>query len=146
MSGIWKIIRFGLVGVVGFVADSLVLKGLLSVGVDLYIGQVVAYFLAASVTWAINRKFTFRTAKRASWREWVGYLGANALGGVLNYITFVICTKASVVFHDYPYLAVAVGSVVGMVVNYTLSLLFVFKGRSGSLDAPGQPPLRQDES
>lgn len=130
VSGILKIIRFGIVGVVGFVVDSLVLKGFLLLSVNLYIGQVIAYFAAATVTWIINRKFTFRTVQKPSWMEWVRYLGANALGGVLNYVTFVICTKASVVFHEYPYLAVAVGSLIGMVVNYTLSFFFVFRSKS----------------
>lgn len=130
MRGLYRIIRFGLVGTVGFVADSLVLKGLQLLGVNLYLGQIIAYLAAATVTWIMNRRFTFRATKRSSLGEWLRYLGANALGGVLNYAAFAVCIGVSVLFREHPYLAVALGSLLGMVVNYTLSLLFVFRHRS----------------
>lgn len=126
--GVYQFVRYGLVGVGGFVVDTLVLyavKGELG----LYGGRVVSYFAAATFTWALNRRFTFialRPTPRL--KQWLEFLAANAVGAVANYGTYsalVAWTAAATV----PVLAVAAGSIAGLIFNFTINKVWVFADR-----------------
>jgi len=126
--GIDQFMRFGLIGIGGFVVDTLVLytvKGALG----LYLGRVVSYFAAATFTWALNRRFTFVTLRPAPrFKQWLEFLAANAVGAVVNYAVYsalVAWTSAA----DMPVLAVAAGSIAGLTFNFTINKAWVFADR-----------------
>jgi hypothetical protein len=52
--------RFGLVGVAGYVVDVAVLLAVVRLGVDPFTARVPSFLAAASCTWFLNRRFTFR--------------------------------------------------------------------------------------
>ena len=76
-----QFLRFGLVGTSGFVMDSAVLLAMLALGVGPYAGRVASYLAAASLTFALNRAWTFRSAARAPVaRQWGRFVLLNLLG------------------------------------------------------------------
>jgi putative flippase GtrA len=79
-----------------------------------------------------NRYFTFRAARArglvASAKEWLRFLAANAVGGLVNvglYSTLVRFAPPPV---NNLYVALIVGVLAGLVFNFTLSKALVFKG------------------
>ena len=122
-----QFLRFGLVGVVGFIVDASVLRLVVALlGLNLYIGRVISFLTAATVTWALNRTFTFK--HKGAWRaQWVRFLLANALGGLVNFGTYAAMVSSIAVVHSHPVIAVAAGSLAGMGFNFTLSKWLVFR-------------------
>ena len=123
-----QFMQFGTVGAVGFVADTATVYGLRG-SVGLYVAGAVAYLVAASVTWALNRIWTFRGrgGDGPMHRQWALFLGANALGFVLNRGTYFILVTVSPLCVQYPVLAIAAGMVMGMFLNFHLSRKIVFR-------------------
>jgi len=56
-----RFLRFALVGTIGFVVDASVLRLVVAIfAINLYAGRLVSFLAAATVTWLLNRTFTFR--------------------------------------------------------------------------------------
>ena len=119
-------VRFAGVGALGFVVDSGVLYGALGLGLSLYSGRGVSYLAAATFTWYLNRRITFVSTDRAVVREWLRYLVANAVGGLVNLGTYAALVATIPVMARLPVLAVAAGSIAGLVFNFVLSRTVVF--------------------
>ena len=119
--------RFLVVGLAGFAVDISVVYGLRG-SLGIYVAGMVAYLAAATGTWVLNRSWTF--AGRASVRpfgQWLRYLGANSVGAVLNRGTFLLLVWLVPLFAVFPVLAVAAGTIGGMLANFTLSRRLVFQ-------------------
>jgi putative flippase GtrA len=54
------------------------------------------------------------------------YLAANAIGGLANYATYALLVATVEPVRRWPVLAVAAGSVAGLLLNFFLSRRFVF--------------------
>jgi putative flippase GtrA len=127
-----QFLRFALVGCAGFVVDAGVLSLVLWLGADHYTGRVVSYLAAATFTWALNRNYTFRAQRGTRLvGEWGRFLAANAVGGVINWVTYAILVASSAAVFAHPVIGVAAGSLAGLVVNFTLSRRFVFGEAAG---------------
>ncbi len=124
--------KFCVVGTIGFVADAGTLYLLMSMAsLDPYTGRVFSFLFAATVTWALNRKYTFRSRVPAPrTRQWVRFVTANSIGGALNYGVYSALILSGGWFIKAPVLAVAVGSIVGLAFNFTVSRKIVFKPRA----------------
>ncbi|HZO23260.1 MAG TPA: GtrA family protein [Steroidobacteraceae bacterium] len=131
--GLRQIIRqflaFGTVGVAGFVVDAGVLTLMLRLtGAGPYLGRVVSFLCAATFTWALNRVFTFRDqgTHHTLGAQWLRFLGANAIGGFVNFGVYSLLLATVAFFTAHPVAGVAAGSLAGLAVNFTLSRMFVF--------------------
>ena len=120
-------LRFGVVGAIGFVVDSAVLYVGLWLGLGLLGGRIASYLVAATATWYLHRRVTFRATVPPSFAEWARFLVSNALGGLVNVggywalvLSFPFCAR-------YPVVAVALGAIAGIAINYTLSRRVVFR-------------------
>lgn len=124
-----QFLRFGVVGTVGFLVDSAVLLGMMALGLGPYGGRVVSYIAAASATFALNRAWTFRTARRDApvASQWGRFLALNLVGFAANYGTYAALVAGVPLVAQYPVLGVAAGSLAGMFINFGLSRRFVFK-------------------
>lgn len=125
-----QFISFGCVGVAGLVADAAVLWLMLhGVGSDPYSGRLVSYIAAATVTWVLNRAFTFKDVpmRDGLFRQWGKFLLANLSGFAANYLTYVLCINFVPLMADYKLLALVPASLVGLVFNFTASKKLVFK-------------------
>ncbi|MFL9963451.1 GtrA family protein [Paraburkholderia sediminicola] len=126
-----EFIRFAIAGAIGFVVDAGVLYAALALGCGPYVGRVISFISAAFVTWQINRRITFAPNQHVSlWREWCQYLAAMSLGGVCNYGAYAAALHLLPHGAASPLLAVAVGSIAGMFVNFATAKLWVFKAAS----------------
>jgi len=126
-----QFLRFALVGVAGFIVDA----GTLYVAMTFletghYLGRVISYLTAATATWALNRRYTFADRRDSQLlREWLKFLAANAVGGVVNYATYAALVGNSDMVATWPVLGVGAGSIAGLAVNFTLSRRLVFSKR-----------------
>lgn len=124
-----EFVRFSLVGVVGFVVDTAVLYlAVLNFGLNPYWGRLVSYLVAATTTWNLNRKFTFKIEhSRSAHKQWIHYVLVNALGGGINYLVYVVCLHFFNLENYNLVIGVVAGSAAGLAFNFTTSKLWVFK-------------------
>lgn len=124
-----RLLRFAIVGTLGFAVDSLVLMALLATtGLDPYVARVPAFICAASFTWLVNRFWTFADARReTAVGQWGRYLVAMTIGAVVNYATYAVVITVFAIAMRWPVLGVAAGSLAGMLVNYTLARRYIFR-------------------
>ena len=119
-------LRFSLVGVAGFLVDAGALTLALSLGADLYLGRLFSFFYAVTATWYMNRIYTFASRDPRLLREWGRFVSANAVGGLINYATYALLVTTVRLFADYPITAVGMGSMAGLLWNFTVSHNLVF--------------------
>jgi putative flippase GtrA len=124
---ILQFLRFGVVGGLGTVVNIAVVyaaKGPLG----LYGAGAVAYPVAATFNWLVNRVWTFRETRgnRGMRSQWVRFMAVNLIGFALNYGTYSVLIYASPLCRDVPMLAVVAGVIVGMFANFGLSRRLVF--------------------
>ena len=124
-----QMLRFGVVGGAGFVVDTATVYGLhFAAGFDLYSAGALAYVVAATATWGLNRVWTFAGASRERpARQWLLVLAVQLIGFALNRGTYAALITWVPLAAAYPVLAVAAGSVAGMGVNFLTARLIVFR-------------------
>lgn len=126
-----RFFRFGLVGVAGFIVDSLALLLAVWAGVGPYAGRLISWFTAATFTWLCNRGFTFSDRSPLSLGQWWRYVLVNSLGGIVNYLVYASLIANFQLFKEYLPLAVMLGSLAGMAFNFSASKYWVFqKGKA----------------
>jgi|ERR1700687_3175323 len=120
--------RFVCVGTGGFLVDAslvYVLRGLLG----LYGAGIAAYVGGSILTWMLNRSWTFRTRTKTepSFQQWLTYLTASSAGFVLNRGAFFAAITCSTFIAEHPIIGVAIGSIAGLMLNFTLNRAVVFR-------------------
>jgi putative flippase GtrA len=122
-----QFLRFGVVGVAGFGVDTATVYALRG-RLGLYGAGMTAYVVAATVTWALNRAWTFRgRGQGPAHRQWALFLATNFGGFILNRGTYVALIATSALCVRYPVLAVAAGAIAGMFANFAASRQLVFR-------------------
>jgi putative flippase GtrA len=129
-----QLLRFGLVGIAGYVVDSAVLYLCLSLGWGPAWGRLVSFLCAVATTWLLNRRFTFVKGKQkieilVLIQEALRYMSAMLLGGALNLITYGTIMHLVPSQPFLPAIAVASGSLVGMVANFAGAKFWVYSDR-----------------
>lgn len=131
-AAVVHLLRFALAGVTGFVVDAGVLALLIG-PLGPYFGRLCSFLAAVATTWLVNRNLAFadRTGRHSLVGEFGRYFASMLLGGVLNY--GVYSGVVALLGRDgiMPYLGLAAGTAVGMVVNYSLAHFVVFKPTKG---------------
>jgi putative flippase GtrA len=121
-------LRFGLVGTAGFLVNAGIVAALAGPAGPVR-AQAAAFPVAASVTWWLNRRYTFGASGRSWQGEWLRYLGANALGWLANNGTYLLLVLSLPWAAGNPVAAVAAGSLAGMAFNFACSRKLVFGRR-----------------
>jgi len=126
----WRVLGFAAVGAAGFVVDaSLLAAQVYLLGIGPYAARAGSFTAAATTTWWLNRRHTFRGLGRYSTRnEYWRYIVVQSLGALTNLGTYAAVVAGMPWFANYPVLALAIGAVPGLAVNYILGRLFVFPG------------------
>ena len=125
-----RLVRFATVGVAGFVVDSGILWiAMHLLGLGPYGGRVVSFLAAATVTWWLNRLYTYsdRFQSGAAVRQWRNYVLASTLGAAANYLTYCACIVLLPVAARFPVIGVAAGSLASLIFNFTIYSRFVFR-------------------
>ena len=124
-----QFLRFGLVGVVGFVVDAGVLQALISLaGWGPIAARLVAVPTAVFATWLLNRTITFPESHggpvlRSLWR----YAVVSAAGASVNFCVYTALVFASATMAAMPILPLAIGSIIALIVNFLGSKHFAFR-------------------
>ena len=122
-----QFMAFGTVGTIGFLINTAAVYATRGV-LGLYGAGVVAYVLAATGTWALNRVWTFRgRGTQPILRQWSLFLFVSLGGFIPNWVTYAVLVTVSPLCAEHPILAVAAGAVAGMFVNFALSRRVVFR-------------------
>ena len=118
---------FGLIGTAAFLVDSALLYlGMGLLGLGFYLARFGSWVGAASFTWYMNRRFTFRSDEASRLRQWLRFLAANSIGGAVNYGVYAVLIATSALVRQWPILGVAAGSVAGLAFNFVVSRRYVF--------------------
>lgn len=130
--GVWfglpvSFLRFGLVGIGGLGVDVATLYAAMGgFGLGAVPARVVSFFVAATFTWWMNRRYTFKRSGKSLLSEWGTFLLANAFGGLVNFGVYTAVVMQGFPYAWLPALATGAGSLSGMFFNYTASRRFVF--------------------
>jgi putative flippase GtrA len=128
-----SILRFAVIGALGMPVDAGVLWLMTHrAGLDPYSGRIVSWLCAATFTWTGNRYFTFRATRArglsGTMREWMRFLAANAVGGLVNVGLYSTLVRFAPPPINNLYVALVLGVLAGLVFNFTLSKKMVFRG------------------
>lgn len=119
-----QLVRFTMVGGAGFLLDAALLQGLISLmGMDPYSARIFSFLGAATLTWALNRSYTFNMPKRddSAHGEWLRYTGLMVIGAIVNYATYAYFLITFPMAERFPVLGVAAGSLAGLAINFATS-------------------------
>lgn len=124
-----QFVVFSLIGVAAFLVDSAVLYATLPVFANKFAAaRVLSWVCAVSFAWALNYQWTFRYRARSLPLSWLKYVAANLLGGLVNYGVSLASIALSTGARAHPIIAVALGSLAGLVFNFVTSKALVFRG------------------
>ncbi len=122
-----QFLRFGIVGTLGFIWNNAVLYPLAPL-IGPYYAEFVAYLVASSMNWLLNRIWTYRHLDHsAAHRQLVAFLLANSVGLSLNLGTYSVLVATVPFCRAHLILPNAAGAIAGMFVNFYLSRLLVFR-------------------
>lgn len=123
-----ELLRFCIVGSIGFAIDA---------GLTLLLSQtvhwrpeparVVGFLVAATATWEMNRRFTFRSS--ASARSLLPYVLLAAVGATVNFGVFVGWLRLAGTAPLQILLGVALGAIAALSLNFSVSRRFVYRIR-----------------
>lgn len=124
-----QFLRFGVVGVAGYLVDATVLTLLVEAAeIDPYSARVASFICAASTTWWLNRRFTFAPDPlQKPARQWLAFLLVSLGGAAINYGAYVVTLQIWPLAYQYPAIGAAVGALAGMLFNFPVSKLLVFR-------------------
>lgn len=128
MSRTRRFLRFFAVGALGFVVDA-GLTLALSQGAHLHAlaARFPAFLAASAVTYALNRCWTFEGRTTTWLRGWSHYLAVTSIGALLNYLTYALTIVLVGTSPRTTLAGVALGSIVGLGFNFTMSDRIVFR-------------------
>jgi putative flippase GtrA len=127
MASVLTFLRFGLVGVLGFVVDAGVMQALVSLaGWGPVQARAISIPVAVFATWALNRTITFRDRDAPAMRSLARYIAVSAAGAAVNFVVYTGLVLSSHAMAATPMAALAIASIVALVVNFLGSKHFAF--------------------
>lgn len=123
-----EILRFALVGAVGFAVDGSILVTLFQLlDWEILSSRLISFSAAATVTWLLNRLFTF-SHRKSSRRlfEWSRYVAVNTLGAVINLGIFLWLMQYLPETGIYPLFGLGVAASISLLANYLGSKYIAF--------------------
>ena len=130
-----RMVRFGLVGLLGAVLNLLVMDTALLAGAPVLAASFLGIETSLLFNFALHEAWTFGTRLRGGWlRRLIGYHGASA-GGILT--TIAVMQALTLLAGSPPVEAQALGIIAGFGVNYGLSQAKVWGTRAGGAGQRG---------
>jgi len=123
-------IKFAFVGSIGFVVDLTMMLLLLDVfQVELMLSRVIAFTIAASSNWFLNRKLTFIHKNLTGYKstEWLRFLISAIISAIPNLGIFYSLIQILPQTHLMIIFAMCSGILAGYFTNYYLASRWVYK-------------------
>jgi len=122
-----QFLRFGLVGIAGFIVDAGTLHLAIGLGLGLYLSRVFSYLAAVFTTWVLNRRFTFAVdAGTNRLSEFGRFAFSQLAGAAVNIGLYSVLVTVVPWIGIHPVVAVAAGSLAGMTLNFVVARRYVF--------------------
>ena len=124
------LLRFGLVGGVGFVVDGGLLQLLVAAaGWGPITARSVSFPAAVLATWWLHRRVTFREREPGSaWASLARYVAVSIVGTAVNFGIYTSLVLGSAAMAAHPIVPFALASVTALAFNYLGSKHFAFRG------------------
>ena len=124
-----EFVKFGLVGVGGFVVDTAGLYfGIGVLGLGRVAAGLFAFPFAVTATWIGNRLFTYGHKDHEPMaKQWAKFASVCALGLVFNRGTYSLMVSTIPLVYNYPVLGLLGGTAAGLFFNFFASKKLVFK-------------------
>lgn len=114
-----QVMRFGIVGAVGFAVDGGLLWLLVSLDFNPYLARALSFPIAVIVTWALNRNWTFRETRDISRQGQLRrYFGVQTFGTLTNYAIYSAVIGLFGAAGMTIFVAFALGSFIGSFINF----------------------------
>lgn len=122
------LMRFVLVGGIGFCVDGGLLILLIRVyGWSPLAARIVGFPVAVTITWLLNRIWTFQTGRsQPKRRQYVVYLLIQLAGLGINFTVFALLVRNIAWFAAWPVAALAIGAALAMCATYIMSRRIAF--------------------
>lgn len=125
--------RFLVVGSVGFAVDCSVMLLMLRQGNTAFASRLASFALAVTVTWALNRAWTFTGNKgQDKRREYAAYVVLQSIGAAINLGVFFAFLAMFPSQRDRPVLALIVGAIPALAFNFAASKFIVFRAQASA--------------
>jgi putative flippase GtrA len=126
-----RFLRFAMVGTAGFLVNEAALAIALKLfHLNAYAGGVFSFAVAVTFTWWGNRMLTFRDRAairaRDMFVEWAKFVAANGLGFLVNFALYAGAIAFAPAPLNDPFLALAAGTIAGLLFNFAMSSRVVF--------------------
>lgn len=125
-------LRFVFVGMAGFAVDAGVLVICLkTASFHPLTARVISFSLAVLSTFELNRRWTFRTAKRSYLLQLSRYLSVQGVGFIFNIAIYAALYALRRSPFDSPLICLAVASGAALLINFTGAHFAVFRNQPG---------------
>ena len=126
-----QLLQFGVVGVLGLFVDLTLYATFLSNGIQMFTARAAAIWIAMSINFVLNRRFTFAYARSQKWLPAYGrYLVGCAFGAVANWTLSTTLPQLISFFADRVIVSAACGSAVAFLLNFTVSRFWAFRNET----------------
>lgn len=123
-----QILRFGVVGSVGFIVDASLLWLFMSLGFNPYLGRLMSFPTALIVTWILNHKWTFGATQDSHRKgHFQRYVAVQLTGMFINYSTYSLVLMTFGTDDLTVFAALVSGSFVGMFINFCGARYIAFR-------------------
>jgi putative flippase GtrA len=129
--------KFAVVGGVGFLVNEAALwMALTLLRFNPYLAGIFSFLVAATFTWWGNRLLTFREraarGPRSIAAEWITFVAVNGIGFLVNYAIYASLITFAAPPLNSPFVALAFGTLAGLLLNFALSSQLVFRAPPAS--------------
>jgi putative flippase GtrA len=122
------LLRFALVGTVGFAVDGGLLQLLVWAGWGPIVARLVSFPAAVLATWWLNRRFTFAGSDDGpAFASLVRYVAVSLVGTSVNFAIYTALVLGSAAMAARPIVPFAVASIAALAFNYLGSKHFAFR-------------------
>ncbi len=122
-----RFVQFCAVGATGLAVDFLTYGLLLRGGVAIHIARAIAIWVALTWNFLLNRRFTFSWGRAGRILQQYPRFVASCLVGAVASWSVAMGLGRTAMFAEHPFVAAFMGVLVGTVLNFTASLLWVFR-------------------
>jgi putative flippase GtrA len=122
-----ELARFAIVGAIGFSVDAGVLHLLVAkAGWSPFAARALSFPPALTSTFLLNRAWTFKSLRIPAVQAYGAYTLIQIAGALINLAVFALCVLLVPVLYQWPLIALAIGAVASLLVNFAASRRLVF--------------------